>query len=329
MASAQKLEDSFISLHSANNNGNSPLPQRGAVLGQITVDVPDPADWYRFDLKSGQSATVALSMLEGNDAQVTLVGPNGTTLAVGGSDRNSGRHKGHPGNPNTTTQAMGSPDRADNVDQIISNFLATSSGTYYLKVNSDGGATYNLVVTRNADFDTENNDSIETAQPIVSPEAAGRRWVMGAVEAEARLFAASSSTPFVILELDPESGEIINQIPCRSRLAAFRRTGLQRFEPLLHQRLRESAALGIEPRHWGGYRQRRAPPRLLLRRTGGAGWIDLRRQLRHRSDPPIRPSDRHDRQYPVCTHRYWRRSGGHQRARQPDCDRRSLLRRRA
>ncbi len=108
---------------------------------------------------------------------------------------------------------MGSPDRADNVDQIISNFLATSSGTYFLKVNSDGGATYNLVVTRNADFDTENNDSIETAQPIVSPEAAGRRWVMGAVEGKARLFAASSSTPFVILELDPESGEVINQIP--------------------------------------------------------------------------------------------------------------------
>ncbi len=189
MASAQNLEDSFISLHNANNNGNSPLPQRGAVLGEITVLVPDPADWYRFDLKSGQSATVALSMLGGNDAQVTLVGPNGTTLALGSSDQ------------------------ADNVDQIISNFVATSTGTYYLSVTSAGGATYNLVVTRNADFDTENNDSIETAQPIFSPEAAGRRWVMGAVEAEARLFAASWSTPFVILELDPESGEVINQIP--------------------------------------------------------------------------------------------------------------------
>ena len=194
MASAQNLEGSFISLHNANNNGNSPLPQRGAVLGEVGVDSPD---WYRFDLKSDQSATVALSVLGGNDAQVALVSSNGTTLALGSSDQ------------------------ADNVDQIISSFLATSKGTYYLNVSSEGGATYSLVVTLNADFDTENNDSIETAQPIISPEAAGRRWVMGAMQAEARLFVASWSTPFVILELDPKSGEVINQIPRRSRLAVL------------------------------------------------------------------------------------------------------------
>ena len=129
-------------------------------------------------------------MLKGTDAQVTLVGANGTTLA------------------------LGSPEQADNVDQIISDFLATSTGTNYLRVSSAGGVTYSLVVTRNADSKLENNDSIETAQPIISPEAAGcARWVMGAAEGKARLFAASSSTPFVILELDPESGEVINQIP--------------------------------------------------------------------------------------------------------------------
>ena len=130
------------------------------LVTQIAFDTPpDPADWYRFDLKSGESATVALNVLGGNDAQVALVGSNGTTLALGSSDQ------------------------ADNVDQNISNFVATSTGTYYLKVSSDRGATYSLVVTRNADFDTEANDSIEKAQPIISPEAAGARWVEGYLSA--------------------------------------------------------------------------------------------------------------------------------------------------
>ena len=55
MASAQNLEGSFVSLHNANNNGNSAQPSAARVLGEITVDAPDTADWYRFDLKSGQA----------------------------------------------------------------------------------------------------------------------------------------------------------------------------------------------------------------------------------------------------------------------------------
>ena len=88
-------------------------------------------------------------------AQVTLVGSKGTTLAVS------------------------SPDQTNNLDQIISNFVATASGAYYLQVTSAAGATYSLVVTRNADLDAENNSSIETAQELIAAEAAGRRWAMG------------------------------------------------------------------------------------------------------------------------------------------------------
>jgi hypothetical protein len=156
--SAQDLENSFISLLNANNSGNVPLPQRGAALGEISADMLDSADWYRFDLKSGQFATIALNVLEGAGAQVELISPQGVTLAVG------------------------STDRAFNADQIISDFLATSTGTYYLKVTSTSEAHYSVVVTRNAEFDTERNGSIGTAQDLLVPEVGGRRWVMGAIQ---------------------------------------------------------------------------------------------------------------------------------------------------
>jgi predicted outer membrane repeat protein len=156
--SAQDLENSFISLLNANNSGNVPLPQRGAVLGEISADMLDSADWYRFDLKSGQFATIALNVLEGAGAQVELISPQGVTLAVG------------------------STDRAFNADQIISDFLATSTGTCYLKVTSTSEAHYSVVVTRNAEFDTERNGSIGTAQDLLVPEVGGRRWVMGAIQ---------------------------------------------------------------------------------------------------------------------------------------------------
>ncbi|MCU0963102.1 MAG: S8 family serine peptidase, partial [Pirellulaceae bacterium] len=129
------------------------------LVTQIVFDTPpDSGDWYRFDLKSGQSASVALSVLQGHDAQVALVSASGATLAIS------------------------SPNQATNVDQIISNYVATSTGTYFLKVTSQAGATYSLVVTRNADFDAENNNSIETAQELISSEAAGSRWVLGHID---------------------------------------------------------------------------------------------------------------------------------------------------
>ena len=37
------------------------------------------------------------------------------------------------------------------------------------------------MVTRNADFEAEGNDSIATAQKILSPDVGGRRWIVGAI----------------------------------------------------------------------------------------------------------------------------------------------------
>ena len=52
-----------------------------------------------------------------------------------------------------------------NADQVINDFVATAAGTYYARVVGTG-AEYTLVMTRNADFDTESNDALDAAQPL-------------------------------------------------------------------------------------------------------------------------------------------------------------------
>src|SRR5262249_19494731 len=52
-----------------------------------------------------------------------------------------------------------------NLDRVLT-FVAPSAGTYYARVSGTGSADYNLVVTRNAAFDTEANDTPAQAQPL-------------------------------------------------------------------------------------------------------------------------------------------------------------------
>ncbi len=112
-------------------------------------------DYYSFELQAGDSATIALNSLNDADVEVTLVGPDGASLA------------------------RGSEGLATNVDESISDFFASTAGTYYLRVTGDAGAEYNLLVTRNAEFDLEDNGTIESAQPILSSPTAGTQSILG------------------------------------------------------------------------------------------------------------------------------------------------------
>src|SRR5262249_39906922 len=57
-------------------------------------------------------------------------------------------------------------------------FVAPSDGTYYLRVSGTGNADYNLVLTRDAAFDTEGNHTFATAQDV-----SGTQGVLGYVAA--------------------------------------------------------------------------------------------------------------------------------------------------
>ena len=155
-ATAQSLEPSFLSLNSAVAAAPTGVnPARGAVLGRTDSATPD---YYSFSLTAGQTATLALTGLSSGDLTLALENSAGTTLALGRTGETS-------------------------QEQVINSFLATTAGTYYVRLTGTDpdGTDYSLVVTRNAEFDTEPNDSIATAQDIVGPEVAGRRWAVGSV----------------------------------------------------------------------------------------------------------------------------------------------------
>ncbi len=131
-ASAEDLDGSFLALDGG-------AAERGAVLG--TSGATD--DWYQFTLDDGQLATLGLTELAGN---LTLELYDGTAALL----------------------AIGMP--AGNLSQVINNFVDTTSNgtadTYYAVVSGTPGIDYSLVLTCDADFDTEPNGDTGTAQAI-------------------------------------------------------------------------------------------------------------------------------------------------------------------
>ncbi len=79
--------------------------------------------------------------LNGQAAQITIVDGNGDVLATGVSG-------------------------ATNVSQSIEDFVAPSTGTYYVEITGDPGVQYSVVVTRGADFTLQPHNSYTTAQNL-------------------------------------------------------------------------------------------------------------------------------------------------------------------
>jgi hypothetical protein len=138
-ATLRKFDSAGNFLFSRSLAGN---PTHLSVLG---VDAPPPpapdtSDYYSFTLTAGQSATIALTDLGSLRANLELEDGSGNVLA---------------------------PSRSvnSNVNQVINNFVARFSGTYYVHVTGNG-PKYTLVVTRGGDFDTENNNDAAHAQSL-------------------------------------------------------------------------------------------------------------------------------------------------------------------
>ncbi len=130
---AQDIDLSFI----------GPGPERGAVMG--TLPSLPGRDWYRFTLSAGQTVTLALASQT----------PGSMALELHDADT-----------------LLATAVRAANLDLRINNFLADVGGTYYARVAGQD-ASYSLVVTINADFDTEQNNDFTDAQSI---NGAGAAW---------------------------------------------------------------------------------------------------------------------------------------------------------
>ena len=133
---------------------------RGAVLG--TIDGGGEKDWYSFTLDDGQTATVALDMGQPGGPISLAVYRGATQLAVGAGG-------------------------ADNLYRIVENILdETADGgpdTYYVAVDGAvAGEDYRLIVTRDATFDAEPNNTEDTAQALPPAGAALGNLLSGEVD---------------------------------------------------------------------------------------------------------------------------------------------------
>jgi methionine-rich copper-binding protein CopC len=134
LGSAQDLTNAFISV---GQNGGT----RAAVLG--TADF-FASDYYSFDALSGEAITLSVAGLSGSAGlTMTLLDHNGNALAL-------------------------STGGAGNLDAQIANFVPRDDATYYVQVTGNAGAKYDLVVTKDLAFDTENNDTLAKAQDITA-----------------------------------------------------------------------------------------------------------------------------------------------------------------
>jgi hypothetical protein len=121
------------------NNGPNDFVGSGK---STLLSPPNPtADLYAFKLDEDEANTLVVKSLSGVPVSVALLDCNGAVIATGVSG-------------------------ATNVDSAISNFVASESGVFYARVTSVASMPYNLVVTRNATFDLEGNDTADTAQPL-------------------------------------------------------------------------------------------------------------------------------------------------------------------
>lgn len=131
--------------------------------GQSTViNVPNPTpDLYAVSLTAGQKVDIsATNPNDGTGAglDLALLDSGGGTLATG---------------------AGGSA----NLGKAISGFTPATTGTYYVRMSGASSVPYNVVVTRDAGFDKEDNNSFATAQDISATRGAlGSIAVGGAYE---------------------------------------------------------------------------------------------------------------------------------------------------
>ena len=131
---AQNLNGSFIDLETTLSQA-----QRGAVLGASAT--ASFTDYYSFDATAGDVVSVALKHLSSSGSTIFLENNVGSVLASGATG-------------------------ATNFDEGISNFVVPSLGAYYVRVTGTAAATYSLVLTTNAAFDTEGNNTFAAAQPL-------------------------------------------------------------------------------------------------------------------------------------------------------------------
>jgi autotransporter-associated beta strand protein len=175
-----------------------------------TTPPPVPAaggDYYSFTLSAGDRLTLGLMGLAAESIHLSLEDGAGTTLAAGVAG-------------------------AANLTETISDFTVGSAGVYYACVTSSQALPYSLVITRNADFDTEPNDSLAAAQPI-STAPTGHGMVLGSMDPAVATGVEPDDYPAGMTLTNAVPGITLSAVgdasPVTSQTSSYSSTGTQVF----------------------------------------------------------------------------------------------------
>ncbi len=130
---------------------------RTAVLGDIPSAQGSPSSsspFYSFELNQGESTSIALQSLGGENGSFTLLDDEGDVIGYSSQD-------------------------ASNYTAGLNNFVAPYDGTFYVQISGEPGAKFNLVVTRGADFNTQPANQYPSAQDITATELSGDKKLGG------------------------------------------------------------------------------------------------------------------------------------------------------
>jgi len=151
------------------NNGPTALVDSLSSL-VLTPSTVTP-DYYAFSAAAGDTDTLAVTPLTTGNLILELLDGSGTVLATGASG-------------------------ATNLGSVIANRTFSGGGTYYLRITGDSGLAYSLLVTRNAAFDAEANDTSPTAGSLD-----GVRGVLGALTSSEDWYYVTAGSGLAVLNL--------------------------------------------------------------------------------------------------------------------------------
>jgi hypothetical protein len=122
--------------------------------------------------------------------------------------------------------------RPTNVDRLIANFIPDESGTFFARVGGSDGTDYSLLVTRNADFDTESNDAIDLAQPVLAPRVVSGHWILGHVPGPGVLYGSSRDSDVFTIDTGTGVGTPVGNLGLSSTEIEFDRLTGRAFNQL-------------------------------------------------------------------------------------------------
>jgi Bacterial pre-peptidase C-terminal domain len=149
---AEGITNQFLEL--AFNNGPNQFVGTGLSTLIVPPLPPSGPDYYKIDAVAGDRIHLALTNTGRGTGNVDLhlIASNETSILASGLQG------------------------AANVHELIQDFVAPTSGTYFARITGDGGVPYSLIVTKNSSIERESNNGSSLAQNLTNA-----RGVLGAI----------------------------------------------------------------------------------------------------------------------------------------------------